>query len=129
MIKDFLIINCTGDNDKLGLRLNEEFFIHNFEKQINNDILALTIKNFLKKHKVDVDDNFSVMINSGPGSFSSIRVALSVAKGMKISKKIRLFGFQDEDLPAFTLENIENLIKKNLLEKNLIKPIYLNKTY
>ena len=30
MIKDFLIINCTGKNDKIGLKIYNNFFIHNF---------------------------------------------------------------------------------------------------
>ena len=127
MIKDFLIINCTGVDDKLGLRLKEEFFIHNFEKKIhNNDVLVSTILKFLFKYKVDINSDFSILVNNGPGSFSSIRVALSVAKGIKISKKINLFGYKSTNLPLFNLENIEKLINKNLLEKKLIKPIYLS---
>ena len=35
-------------------------------------------------------------------------------------------GLQIQDLPQFNLENIEILINKKLLEKNLIKPIYLS---
>ena len=66
------------------------------------------------------------MINSGPGSFSTIRVALSVAKGIKISNNVKLFGFKDSDLSQFNLENIEVLINKNLIEKKLIKPLYLS---
>ena len=37
MINDFLIIKYIGNNDKLGLRINKEFFIHNFKKQKNNN--------------------------------------------------------------------------------------------
>ena len=65
-------------------------------------------------------------MNSGPGSFSSIRITLAVAKGIKISKKINLFGFKNEDLGQFSLVNIELLIKRKLLQKNLIKPLYLS---
>ena len=37
MIKDFLIISCTGKNDKIGLKINNNFFIHNFQNdQIMN---------------------------------------------------------------------------------------------
>ena len=50
-------------------------------------------------------------------SFSSIRTSLSVAKGIKISKNVKLFGYKDTDLPQFNLENIELLINKNLFEK------------
>ena len=127
MINDFLIINCTGKDDKIGLKINNSFYIHNFQtKTKNNEILVLTILNFLKKYKVNIDSNFSILVNSGPGSFSSIRVALSVAKGIKISKNIQLYGFKNSDLPQFSLVNIEILINKNLIEKKLIKPLYLS---
>ena len=127
MIKNFLIINFIGENDRLGLRINKEFFIHNFEKnKKNNDNLLSEIYNFLKKHNVILDKNFSVLVNQGPGSFSGIRIALAVAKGLEISKKIKLYGFKSNDLRVFNVENIEQLLKKDLIEKNLIKPIYLS---
>ena len=88
MIKDFLIISCTGNNDKIGLKVNNNFFIHDFQTKIqNNELLALAILNMTNKHKVNVDKNFSIIVNNGPGSFSSLRIALSVAKGIKISNK------------------------------------------
>ena len=127
MIKDFLIINCTGKNDKIGLKVNNNFFIHNFQTKIkNNEILVSTILNLINKHKANIDKNFSILINNGPGSFSTIRVALSIAKGIKISNNVQLFGFKDKDLSQFNLENIEVLINKNLIEKKLIKPLYLS---
>ena len=127
MIKDFLIINCTGKNDKIGLKINNNFFIHDFQTKIqNNEILVSTILNLTNKHKANIDKNFSILINNGPGSFSTIRVALSVAKGIKISNNVQLFGFKNSDLSQFNLENIEVLINNNLIEKKLIKPLYLS---
>ena len=35
------------------------------------DALVLIIMKFLEKHKVNLDDNFSILVNKGPGSFSS----------------------------------------------------------
>ncbi len=127
MIKDFLIINFIGENDKIGLKINNNFFIHNFQtKNNNNEILVSTIFKFMNKHKATINENFSILVNNGPGSFSSIRVALSIAKGIKISNNTKLFGFKNADLAQFNLENIEVLINKNLLEKKLIKPLYLS---
>ena len=127
MIKDFLIINCTGKNDKIGLKINNNFFIHDFQTKIkNNEIMVPTILNLFNKHKANIDENFSIIVNNGPGSFSTIRVALSVAKGIEISNNVKLFGFKNSDLPQFNLENIEVLISKNLIEKKLIKPLYLS---
>ncbi len=127
MIKDFLILNCIGINDKIGLKVNKNFFIHDFDKKAkNNDQLVLSILNLVKKYKVNIDKNFSILVNNGPGSFSSIRVSLAVAKGINISKKINLYGFNNSDLGQFSLANIELLIKKSLIQKNLIKPLYIS---
>ena len=41
-----------------------------------------------------MDKDFSILVNNGPGSFSTIRVALSVARGIVISKGVKLFGFK-----------------------------------
>ena len=127
MIKDFLIINCTGKNDSIGLRINNNFFIKKF--QINNkanDSLVGNIAEFLKKNKANVDKNFSIIVNQGPGSFSSIRVSLAVAKGIKLSKGAKLFGYKGDLLNELNLKNIELLIEKNLLENKLIKPLYIS---
>ena len=127
MIKNFLIINCTGKNDKIGLKINNNFFIHDFQTKIkNNEILVSTILNLTDKHKANIDENFSILINNGPGRFSTLRTALSVAKGIKIANNAKLFGFKNSDLPQFNLENIEVLINENLIEKKLIKPLYLS---
>ena len=127
MIKDFLIINCIGKNDKIGLKVNDNFFVHDLNfKTEKKDQLIINILNLVKKHKVNLNSDFSILINSGPGSFSSMRISLAIAKGIKISKKIKLFGFKDSDLGQFSLANVELLIKNDLMEKNLIKPLYLS---
>ena len=127
MIKDVLIINCTGKNDSIGLRINNNFFVKKF--QINNkanDRLVGNIAEFLKKNKANVDKNFSIIVNQGPGSFSSIRVSLAVAKGIKLSRGAKLFGYKGDLLNELNLKNIELLIEKNLLENKLIKPLYIS---
>ena len=127
MINNFLIIKCIGKDDKLGLRINKDFFIHNFEKKINNsENLVSEIKNFLSFHKVQLDNNVSVVVNQGPGSFTGVRISLAVAKGLEIAKKIKLYGYKNDDLGEFNQKNVENLLEKKLNKKNLIKPIYLS---
>ena len=127
MIKDFLIISCTGTNDKIGLKIDNNFFTHDFQsKTHNNEILVSNILNFINKHKVKINENFSVLVNMGPGSFSSLRVSIAVAKGIKISNNVKLYGFKNTSLPVFNLTNIEVLINKNLIQKKLIKPLYLS---
>ena len=127
MIKNFLIINCIGKNDKIGLKINNNFFVHDFDnKKKTNDQLVLIILNLVKKYKINFNEISSILVNSGPGSFSSMRVSLAVAKGIKISKKINLYGFKNSDLGQFNLANIELLIKKNFIQNNLINPLYIS---
>ena len=127
MINNFLIINCIGKDDKLGLRINKDFFVYKLKNiKNNNDKLVFEIINFLKNHNAKIDNNFSVIVNQGPGSFSGIRISLAVAKGLEISKKVQLYGYNNEDLREFNHENINKLLKSELLEKKLIKPIYLS---
>ena len=127
MIDNFLIISCIGKDDKLGLRINKEFFVYKYEKkEISRESLVFYIQNFLKSHKAKLDEKFSIIVNQGPGSFSGIRISLAIAKGLVIAKKIRLYGYKDDDLLEFNLKNIEELMKKKLIENKLIKPIYMS---
>ena len=127
MIKNFLILNCIGKDDKIGLKVDNSFFIHDFDNKIkSNDQLVMSILNLTKKHKTNFNDNFSILVNNGPGRFSSIRASLAVAKGIKLSNKINLFGFKNSDLGQFNLVNINLLIAKKLLQKKLIKPLYIS---
>ncbi len=127
MISNFLIINCIGKDDKLGLRINKDFFIHTIDKkkEINKHLVS-EIFDFLNRHKVKPNQSFSVIVNQGPGSFSGVRIALAIAKGLEISKKVKIFGFRNTDLKKFDQENVEKLLDEKLIEKKLIKAIYLS---
>ena len=127
MIKDFLIINFTGKNDSIGLRVNNNFFVKKIQTNIrNNGLLVNNIFALIKEKKANIDKNFSVIVNIGPGSFTGIRISLAIAKGIKIVKGTKIYGYKNSHLVEFNLKNIELLIQENLIENNLIKPIYLS---
>ena len=53
-------------NDRLGLRINKDFFIHDLNKENNNEQLVSEIANFLNAHNAKLDERFSVIVNQGP---------------------------------------------------------------
>ena len=107
--------------------MNSNFFIKKIQTNIKkNESLVNNILEFIKQKNASIDKNFSVIVNIGPGSFSGIRISLAIGKGIKISKGAKLYGYKDSSLDRFNRKNIELLIKKNLIENNLIKPVYLS---
>ena len=90
----------------------------NFDKFIN------LLLDFLSKNKIILDNVENIFINQGPGKFSSIRISISIAKAISLAKNISLFGFNSNDLGNGDYNKILELYKKNLLIKDLIKPLY-----
>ena len=81
---------------------------------------------FLNKYNAKLSNKYSIIFNQGPGSYSSLRIGLSVAKGIQIVHGIKLYGYKNSQLEKLKLENIENLIKNNKLEEKEVRPIYKN---
>ena len=127
MIKNFFIIIFTGKNDSIGLKVDNNFFVKKLQTNIRkNDLLVNSVFGLISEKKVKIDKNFSILVNIGPGSFSGIRISIAAAKGIKIATGANIYGYKDKDLSDFNLKNIELLIKKNLIQNKLIKPIYLS---
>ena len=94
MIRDFLIINCTGKDDSIALKIDNRFFFKRLQTNlIKNEMLVLDIFTFLKENKVKINNKFSLIVNSGYGSFSSIRIALAVAKGIQLVNKVNIYSY------------------------------------
>ena len=125
MINNFLIISCTGKKNSIGLKVNNNFFKEKLQNNINsNNQLVGNIINLLNKYKVRLSNKYSIIVNMGPGSYSSIRISLSVAKGIKIVHGCKVYGYKSDQLSELKLENIENLIKNNQLKNKMVNPIY-----
>ena len=84
-----MIISIENSTSSLSLALlNKDKIIDQFSISIKNDlseIIIPTIKNFLIKNTVNLNEIFYIAIGCGPGSFTGIRTVISAAKGIKIS--------------------------------------------
>ena len=63
MIKNFLIINFTGKNDLIGLKVDNNFFVKKIQMNIRkNDLLVNSIFNLIGEKKVKIDKNLLLFI-------------------------------------------------------------------
>ena len=120
-----LIIDATKEEIFFSIISNSRSYTttypnsrENFDKFIN------LLLDFLSKNKIILDNVENIFINQGPGKFSSIRISISIAKAISLAKNISLFGFNSNDLGNGDYNKILELYKKNLLIKDLIKPLY-----
>ena len=77
----------------------------NFDKFMN--LLMI----FLKENKIKVDDIERIFVNRGPGKFSSLRISISIAKAISLTKNISLKGFDSTFIKNGNYKNIPDLSK------------------
>lgn len=61
------------------------------------DFFLKIVDDVLNDAKVKFDEVDKIAVNIGPGSFTGIRVALSVAKGLAVSKNLEIIPFTSFD--------------------------------
>jgi len=101
MNKNFLVLDFTRLNKNIIFKFKDKFFINKIETDSNNNQEIIDdILNLIKRADIKIKEKFDVLVNLGPGSFSGIRISLAMAKGIKLIKKVNLFGFNSFILNA-----------------------------
>ena len=84
-----LIIDTAGEKILLKIISKErEYNIKYDNSRKNFDELVKIIFDFLDQYNIKISKIDNIFVNQGPGKYTSIRSAISVAKAIRISKKI-----------------------------------------
>ena len=124
---NFLVIDGATDKICFFSRYNNNSYSKSFESSKNNyEKFSILLFGFLNQNNINLSKISHLFVNQGPGSFSGIRTSIAVAKGLTITNKINLYGFNSRDLKDMNYMNIIFLYEKGRLTKNLIKPLYIS---
>ena len=122
-----LIIDTAGESIFLKVIIaDKEYNITHDNSRENFDKLVDFIFNFLKKNYIDLSKIDNVLINQGPGKYTSIRSGISIVKALKISNKINIYGYYSSQIANNDYNYLVELLKEGLLTNDFIQPKYSN---
>tara|TARA_Y100000590_G_scaffold258181_1_gene289861 strand:+ start:610 stop:987 length:378 start_codon:yes stop_codon:yes gene_type:complete len=121
------IIDTAGEKIFLKIILDGKEYInkHNNSRE-NFDGLVTIIFNFIKQNNINLSKIDNIFINQGPGKYTSIRSAVSIAKALKISHNINIYGYYSTQIINNNYDILIKLLEEGRLTKNFIQPKYQN---
>ena len=125
-IKKNLIIDAANERIIFKIIDNNKTYTNDYENSRKNfDRFAILLFKFLSKKMVSFDIVDKVLINLGPGKYSSIRSSISTLKALNLVYKFEILGFYSKDVEKYDYSRVLDLLKKGKLN-NLIKPLYMS---
>lgn len=93
-----LIIDCSaGMNIYVIDGENTIFKIDNTQKK-HTDELLLCVDELLSKSNLTINEIENLCVCVGPGSFTGIRVAISICKGLAVDSKVKIYVASNFDI-------------------------------
>lgn len=117
-----LILNIDSAVEQASICLSNDLNIVDFaitdQTKNNASFIQPTIKNLIEKNNIKLNDINAIAVNIGPGSYTGLRISLSIAKGL-------CFALNKPLITINTLHCIANSIIENeiLSENTLICPM------
>ena len=110
-IMNFLSIDCSSEIGSLFIKFENKTFSKVLQSdKFINDLLVKHILDFIIKNHLKFEDLDQIFVNQGPGSFSGLRSSLAIAKGISLSKNIKLYGYDTFIWACAKFYNKNNLI-------------------
>ncbi len=126
-IKKNLIIDAANEKIIFKIIDKNKTYTNEYDNSRKNfDKFAMLLFKFLNKKKVNFELVEKVMVNLGPGKYSSIRTSISTLKALNLIYKFKIYGFSSKDVEKYDYSRVFELLKKGKLIKKLIKPLYMS---
>ena len=106
-----MILFIDSSTEKLRLWLKKGDFEVNFEKTLGREMaknILAEIKEFLAENGANWQNLRGICVFAGPGSFTGLRIGVTVANTLADSLKIPIIGEKNSDNSKNDGENLEN---------------------
>ena len=112
-----LFIDTHDELITIGLKNKEKLYIKEQESEYSHSIYTMPmIESIFKENGLNVKDLKKIIVVNGPGSFTGIRIGLSIAKTMAYALKIDINTISS--LTAYLISNKEGKKRKAVIEDN-----------
>ena len=112
-----LFIDTHAELITIALKNKKDLFIKTQESEYSHSIYTMPmIESIFKENNLNVKDLKKIIVINGPGSFTGIRIGLSIAKTMAYALKIDINTISS--LTAYLISSNLNENKKAVIEDN-----------
>ena len=112
-----LFIDTHDELITVALKNNDELFIKTKMSEYSHSVYTMPlIESLFKENNLNVKDLNKIIVINGPGSFTGIRIGLSIAKTMAYALNIDINTISS--LTAYLISNDNNKKRKAVIEDN-----------
>ena len=112
-----LFIDTHAELITIAIKNKDDLFVYKQESEYSHSIYTMPmIENAFKENNLNVKDLKKIIVVNGPGSFTGIRIGVSIAKTMAYALKIDINTISS--LTAYLISSNLNENKKAVIEDN-----------
>lgn len=123
-----LILDCSCGMNVFVVKDEEVFSFEDKTQSKHSDEILKVIDELLFKAKLKINDIQNICVCVGPGSFTGVRVAVSIVKGLAIGVSAKVFACSNFDIfdclekeYYLVLDGFSNLVYLRTVKNNEIK--------
>ena len=111
-----LYISITNDISFISITKDDIIFINTIEQNQACEKITNQFQDLLQKSKIKIENLNNIILNIGPGNFTSIRIVVAFAAGIRaIFDKINIITLTANDILYSSIQNFNKLNNNKII--------------